>query len=534
MIKMRNLSGILLSTLCAVALKADATRAEDKPTASPTPSASAAPQGTSQSTDLSPNEEEELKTTEPQNAAVPEEPIKSVPWVAPDFSKQDAAAGWTLHTFDTPPGFVRRVNFWIDIYTKYTTHQVLLHDAHYLDIVYRMLDFTKLDDDPNLSAVDKERTKKKQIKEAKKEVREQLLRIQQHEDDVETLSADDKDIFKKFRFVFERHKFSEAANRHRLRMQLGQKDRFALGVYFSGRYIREMEKIFKEEGVPVELTRLPFVESSFNLYAFSKVGASGIWQFMRSTGRLFHLKNDSFVDLRNDPLAATRAAAKLLKYNYTLLKSWPLALTAYNHGPQGVARIVKKLKTDDINQIVWNNNRHRFGFASENFYAEFLAALETESHAAKYFGDIQVSPPLIYDEVTLPRPVLFGEIALAMRTNSSDDGIERARLYNPFFSRQVIIGHRKIPQGVSIRVPKNYQEKFLAQLQNVDPTKVKLTLKNGTYRIMVGDTLSSISKDFGITLKALLEANNLSMRSRLRPGQKLIVPTLDDQPWKGQ
>ena len=149
-------------------------------------------------------------------------------------------------------------------------------------------------------------------------------------------------IFKSFRFIFEKNKFKIASERNRLRMQLGQKDRFVLGIFFSGRYIREMEKIFREEKVPIELTRLPFVESSFNLYAYSKVGASGIWQFMRSTGRLFHLRIDNICDLRNDPLAATRAAARLLRMNYEMLKSWPLALTAYNHGPRGVSSIVKK------------------------------------------------------------------------------------------------------------------------------------------------------------------------------------------------
>ena len=137
------------------------------------------------------------------------------------------------------------------------------------------------------------------------------------------------------------------------------------------------------------------------------------------------------VDQRDDPLAATRAAARLLRYNYNLLGNWPLALTAYNHGPQGVSAIVKKMKTSDINEIVWNTTRRKFGFASENFYAEFLAALEVESHVEKYFGKVQVSPPLVYEQVNLPHDMTFGEVALAMKTDK-DDGLDRARLYNPF------------------------------------------------------------------------------------------------------
>jgi membrane-bound lytic murein transglycosylase D len=106
-----------------------------------------------------------------------------------------------------------------------------------------------------------------------------------------------------------------AAHRKRLRFQLGQKDRFLDGLYQSGRFLSFMEDIFKKEGMPLELTRLPFVESSFNIRARSKVGASGIWQFMRSTARLF-IKLSPAIDERNDPLRATEAAARLLRYNF--------------------------------------------------------------------------------------------------------------------------------------------------------------------------------------------------------------------------
>jgi membrane-bound lytic murein transglycosylase D len=329
--------------------------------------------------------------------------------------------------------------------------------------------------------------------------------------------------------VFEKNKFRVAAQKNRLRMQLGQKDRFIQGIFFSGRYIREMEKIFKDEGVPMELTRLPFVESSFNLYAYSHVGASGIWQFMRSTGKLFKLKIDPIKDLRNDPLAATRAAAQMLRFNYKLLGSWPLALTGYNHGPGGVSKIVKDLKTNDINEIVWNATRRRFGFASENFSAEFLAALEVESHADKYFGKVPVSPALEYDEVQLPRAMKFGELALAISPDKNDS-LEKARLYNPFFTRAVLSGHRKIESGYTVRVPKNSKDKFLIAVQTVDPTKAKsLEIKSGVYKILPGDTISSISKDFGIAIKELLLANGLTSRTLLHPGQSLIIPTLENQ-----
>src|SRR4029078_12446805 len=122
--------------------------------------------------------------------------------------------------------------------------------------------------------------------------------------------------------------------------------------------------IFRQEGLPIELTRLPFVESSFNLRARSKVGATGLWQFMRSTARLY-MRMDASADERNDPLRATRAAAKKLRDNFEMLQSWPLPITAYNRGPSGVKRLTEKLGTTDIVDIIDVRKGH-FGFASAN------------------------------------------------------------------------------------------------------------------------------------------------------------------------
>ncbi|MDZ4678053.1 MAG: transglycosylase SLT domain-containing protein [Oligoflexia bacterium] len=469
------------------------------------------------------SEDNQLLTGEINKQIALEEQHKTgIYWAAPDYSKQEGVLGWTPNIFDVPPGFRQRVEFWIDIYSKYSTKQALLHDAKYMDIVYKTLDFSDLDGD--------ERAKKKRIKDEKNKIREQLTRIQKLQDNPSKLSEEDQIVFKKFRFITEKNKFSAASARNRLRMQLGQKDRFLLGIYFSGRYIREMEKIFREENVPIELTRLPFVESSFNLYAYSRVGASGIWQFMRSTGKLFKLKIDPIRDLRNDPLTATRAAAKLLASNYRMLGNWSFALTGYNHGPQGVSRIAKKLQSDDINEIVWNSTGRRFGFASENFYACFLAALVVEKNAAKYFGKVDISPPLVYDEIEIPRPLTFPELAYGFKTDS-DDGVERARLYNPYFTRPVLVGARRIPaeNGFKIRIPKGHTEKFLSALKNVEPQKALIAVSQGLYKVIPGDTLSSISKDMGVSIQKLLKANNMSRNSVLRPGQKLVLPTGDER-----
>lgn len=450
-------------------------------------------------------------------------------WKKPDFSNQEGAIGWSPKVFDSPPGMQERVKFWVDIYSKYTTRKVLLHDSKYMDIVYKILDFTEIENHKELNAFQKEKEKRQLVKEEKKKIIEQLKRIHKNQYSPSELNEEDRAVFEKFKFIPDKNKFVDAQGRGRLRMQLGQKDKFILGIYFSGRYLREMEEIFREEKVPIELTRLPFVESTFNLYAMSKVGASGIWQFMRSTGKLFSLKIDAVHDLRNDPLTATRAAAKLLRANYKMLNSWPLAVTGYNHGPQGVNSVAKKLKTDDINNIVWNNSKRRFGFASENFYAEFLAALHVESNAQRYFGKIEVSPPLVHDDFPLPRQAYFGEIVqLSENIFPKEPGKETfdiLRLYNPYFSRPVIANIKTIPANYNIRVPKGAAQPLKEIIEKTASFKPKLELKNGLYKVMPGDTLSSIAQEFGIRIKVIKEANQLSEKGFIRPGQKLVIPS---------
>ncbi len=144
-------------------------------------------------------------------------------------------------------------------------------------------------------------------------------------------------------------RFAEAANN--VRFQLGQSDRFREGLERSSQWEAHIEQAFANLGLPPELAALPHVESSFDPTAYSKVGAAGLWQFMRGTGRRY-LRIDDAVDERMDPFRATEAAAQLLDYNYRFLGTWPLALTAYNHGAAGMRRAADSLNTTDIVTIL--------------------------------------------------------------------------------------------------------------------------------------------------------------------------------------
>src|SRR5215471_19413480 len=137
----------------------------------------------------------------------------------------------------------------------------------------------------------------------------------------------------------------------RVRAQRGIKERTAAGIKRSGRYLSQIQRIFSERGLPIELTYLPIVESSYDIGARSSVGAVGIWQFMPRTGREY-MRVNSVVDERRDPIESSRAAAANLKQAYDSLGSWPLAITSYNYGPGGMARAVAEIGSDHLPDLI--------------------------------------------------------------------------------------------------------------------------------------------------------------------------------------
>jgi len=248
----------------------------------------------------------------------------------------------------------------------------VVHDIRNLDIVYEVV---YLGEKP-LSR----RARERKLEKTKKKYRNILRRIAKTKNKAQ-LKGDDKRVFALVKKDFYR------ASRN-IRAQLGQKDRFREGIERSGLYMDEIKRIFKEFNLPVELSLLPHVESSFQIGAYSSAGAAGIWQFTRGTGRLF-MRVGYDVDERRDPILATYGAAKLLKKNFESVGSWPLAITAYNHGLQGMKRAKKRFGSDIVKVIAKYKSR-TFGFASQNFYAEFLAALHVIKNQNKYFPKLVI------------------------------------------------------------------------------------------------------------------------------------------------
>lgn len=362
----------------------------------------------------------------------------------PTFGSQPRALGYSQLAFTVPPGLRKRVDFWKRIYTEFTTQQMVMHDTLYPEIVYGVVDISGILPDPSVPHRKRMREINKFLKEEKKKVAKNLELLQSLEKTPQQIPVDLFPVFRQFESIREPNKFKLASDR--IRAQLGQRDKIVQGFFYGGRYFQSMMQIFEKRGVPKELTRLPLVESAFNLAARSKVGASGVWQFMRSTGKRY-LRIDNAIDERNDPIAATWAAAELLSHNYQRLGSWPLAVTAYNHGAEGMLRATRELTTTDLAQIIANYKEKTFGFASSNFFSEFLAILEVEHDYRRYFGKLTVDSPLQYEEISLGTDVYLSDLADACRMPQHD-----LQVMNPAFSDQVIADKIPIPKGYAVKV----------------------------------------------------------------------------------
>jgi membrane-bound lytic murein transglycosylase D len=422
--------------------------------------------------------------------------------------------------FPSPESLRPQVEFWKKIFGVYSEHQILIHDTEDLRRVYAVLDYRD-----RVAAgegrIALEVRQKREVPAEKERIRALLLGLRGKSADAGSLSPEERKIRRLFTGAHAARELAAAADPARIRHQRGLKERFGEGVRISRSYLAEMEEIFRQEGLPLELTRLPLVESCFDIDAYSKVGAAGIWQFMPATGREY-LRIGGVVDERRDPLRATRGAARHLKENYQALGTWPLAITAYNHGRGGVLRAVRETGTKDIAAIIARYRGPRFGFASRNFYPEFLAALEVERDHRDYFGELAFAPPFVGDEVRLAR-ALSGRDAVRCAEISP---AELAAL-NPAVQRDVFHRGGHLPAGYVLRVPHGRAAAFRERVARLAPaTRVAAsgsTARGGTHRVAQGQTLSHIARRYGVSVASLRHANRLS-GTTIRAGEVLEIP----------
>jgi len=344
------------------------------------------------------------------------------------------------------------VRFWISIFTQYSSAQYLVFDAGNVDRIYEILDSKKLFPGGEPTPKIKESILKA---EHEKMVR-RLKRLGERDIQNQTLSKEDLKLISLFGDSVKPEEVRKAAER--VRLQHGILEQFRDGLVKSGRYLDSLKSIFSRSGLPEELIYLPHVESSFNPYAGSKAGAIGMWQFVGSTGKKF-LRIDDKIDERRDPYLSSLAAARLLKLGYDTLHSWPLAITAYNHGLLGVRKIVKELNTKDLGEMVTRYESKPFGFASKNFYAEFLAAVQVAQHSSDYFNGIVMDSCWSFKTIELPLEMQAGPIRRALQVN---DSILQA--LNPSLNPSVLEGKNNIPLGFLLRIPVDADERAVFEM----------------------------------------------------------------------
>jgi membrane-bound lytic murein transglycosylase D len=398
------------------------------------------------------------------------------------------------------------VQFWIRVYSEVTTNEGFLHDEHNLGVVYQVVHFA-----PKATPAKRQR----QLDGLRETIEASLRRLAAS---TENLSEDDQRIGALWGSEGSPARFAQAARE--IRFQLGQADRFRAGLVRSGAWEGHIADTLATLGLPPEIAALPHVESSFDPTAYSKVGAAGLWQFMTSTGRRF-LRIDDAVDERMDPFRATEAAAQLLDFNYRLLGTWPLALTAYNHGAAGMRRARDAMGTSDIARIVRQHKSPLFGFASRNFYVSFLAALEIDRNSEKYFGPLERRPELRFREVRMPAYVPVAALERVLK-------VDRGRLepLNPALRSTVWKGQRLVPRGYTLRLPVDAgdwsEDQLAARLGGTEQFAGQPRPRS--YRVRGGDTLASIARAQGTSVEVLAQLNRLKASARLKAGRSVLLP----------
>jgi membrane-bound lytic murein transglycosylase D len=427
-----------------------------------------------------------------------------------------AAAVWAEEPpgpFPMPPELEPRVAFWHRIYSQVDVTHGLLHDSKDLGVIYETVAVP-----PGASSRARDRATAGRRAHYKKILRTLASGKRSG------LSGDEKRVLALFPKGVSNKTLKAAAGQ--IRFQRGIASRFEQGLVRQGRWEDYIRQTFRERGLPTELSALPHVESSYNPRAVSHAGASGIWQFTRGTGKLF-MRVDSVVDERNDPLLATVAAARLLKSNLDRTHTWPLALTSYNHGVGGMERAVRKLGTRDIVVILDNYKSRTFGFASRNFYVEFLAALQVQEDPEPWFGRIVKDPPEDPEIVVL-------EHYYTPKALSQAFGIDFGSLRgaNPALLKPVWSGKKYVPQGYPLRVPRDpLRDAPKVVLASVPaPERHDEQIRDLRYRVRKGDTLGKIARRHGVSTRALQRANGIRSANRIRVGQVLEIPGKSAKP----
>jgi len=409
------------------------------------------------------------------------------------------------------------IAFWTRVFSEYSEKQSVIHSMDDVRKVYTVLDFRG--DAAVLSpfALDIKRARAEH--DAVVKVDALLQRVDGLQATPQRMDAEERRIYDLYADSSDPHRFREAIGS--FRVQRGLRERTGHALEISGRYLPQMEQIFASYGLPTRLTRLPLVESSFNLSAHSRDGAAGIWQFIPSAARIYMRLNE-IADDRRDPWLSTDAAARHLKDDYGTLQDWPLAVTAYNYGRGGMYRALQAVNGHSLTDVLEHYDNERFGFASRNFYAEFCAAKDVERDWRQHFGDLTRDAPIRFETVTTQDYVPYSTL---LRLSGTEPDAFQA--LNPSYNEAVTGGRLYVPPGALIRLPSGAAEQFKTQYAALGPDQRFGEQRQiyARHTVTKGETLAALARRFGVTPQALVAANQqLDGAAAVHAGQVVMIP----------
>ena len=298
-------------------------------------------------------------------------------------------------------------------------------------------------------------------------------------------------------------------------------------------YFPIFEEILDKQGLPHELKYLTIIESALNPKAVSRVGASGLWQFMYTTGKLYDLQVNSMVDERRDPVKASYAAARYLKDLYGIYKDWTLAIAAYNCGPGNVNKAIKRANGKTNFWEIYNY----LPSETRSYVPAFIAA----NYMMNYYKEHKLFPkkidfPLLTDTIMVNEDISLTTVSEVLKVP-----LQQLRDLNPQYKNDIIPGRS---EAYSLKLPVNLVTTFI-QMEDTIASKNRVNMINYTevksakkyvqvspsddvirisYKVKAGDNFKKIAKKYNVDADALKEWNHMRHKNP-KAGQKLTIYT---------
>ncbi len=363
--------------------------------------------------------------------------------------------------FAITPFYYPTVHFWFLIYTQFESTSVVIHDKNNLSIIYKVLDFSALKEKglpKNTLYVLQQKISRERLDTLRKDL-DFLVK------DPFSLTPESKKVYQMLQAARVTAPIARDARikffrdlRDNVRTQTGQKNFIRDGIVRSLPYQKFLTRYFESRRLPRELLAIPFLESSFNPKAQSKVNALGIWQFMPLISSYYVPKSTKNFDYRQNVGVASVAAGFLLSDNFRILKSWDLAVTAYNSGTRHLVKTKRELgRKVTLEDVILHSDSKHFGFASKNFYSEFLALAHTLAYQDELFESLHTSDRSDIDD---DLRFFVSKCGLNLQTEFSTELVNEINFHNHHTANT----NSKIPKGFILTSKKQLSSKLFKEV----------------------------------------------------------------------